>query len=125
MARMEIISGVERRRRWPDELKMTILAEAERPGARIGQIARRYDLYPSQIRGWRKEFLAANPTPQFLPVSLVDTAASVASAPAFERREPSPGALVEVSLRSGRGLKIPADLDLGMLTSLIKCVEAA
>jgi transposase len=123
MARMEIISGVERRRRWPDELKMKILAEAERPGARIGQIARRYDLYPSQIRSWRKEFLASNPTPKFLPVSVVDKAAP--SSPAFDRHVPSSGVVIEISLRSGRGLKVPADLDRGTLTSLIKCVEAA
>jgi len=30
MARMEIISGVERRRRWSKEAKLAILAEADR-----------------------------------------------------------------------------------------------
>ncbi|WP_420914304.1 hypothetical protein [Acidiphilium multivorum] len=31
--RMEIITGVERRRRWRDEDKLRIVAEAEAPGA--------------------------------------------------------------------------------------------
>ncbi|UJW77585.1 transposase (plasmid) [Rhizobium sp. SL42] len=54
MARMEIISGVERRRRWSKEAKLAILAEADQPGVRIGDVARRHDIYPAQIRLWRK-----------------------------------------------------------------------
>ncbi|NRQ16339.1 hypothetical protein BHMPCIPO_03599 [Ensifer sesbaniae] len=54
MARMEIISGVERRRRWSKEAKLEILAEADQPGVRIGDVARRHDIYPAQIRLWRK-----------------------------------------------------------------------
>ncbi|WP_420866316.1 transposase [Ensifer aridi] len=38
---MEIISGVERRRRWSKEAKLEILAEADQPGVRIGDVARR------------------------------------------------------------------------------------
>lgn len=41
MARMEIISGTERRRRWSDEAKLRILEEADEPGAHIGDVARR------------------------------------------------------------------------------------
>jgi len=35
MARMELISGIERRRRWSDDAKLRILAEAEQSGAHI------------------------------------------------------------------------------------------
>ncbi|EJT01198.1 insertion sequence transposase (plasmid) [Rhizobium sp. CCGE 510] len=31
MARMEIMSGTERRRRWSDEAKLRILTEADQP----------------------------------------------------------------------------------------------
>ena len=48
MARMEIISGTERRRRWSDEAKLRILAEADEPGARIGEVARRHDIHPAR-----------------------------------------------------------------------------
>ncbi|WP_390921002.1 transposase [Neorhizobium turbinariae] len=40
MARIEIMSGTERRRRWSEEAKLRILAEADEPGARIGDVAR-------------------------------------------------------------------------------------
>ncbi|WP_420703549.1 transposase [Brucella intermedia] len=33
------MSGTERRRRWSDEAKLRILAEADEPGARIGEVA--------------------------------------------------------------------------------------
>lgn len=35
MARMEIISDVERKRRWSEEAKLEIMAEADQPGVRI------------------------------------------------------------------------------------------
>ena len=41
---MEIITGVERRRRWRLEDKLRIVAEAERPGARFAAVARRYEV---------------------------------------------------------------------------------
>ena len=41
---MEIITGVERRRRWRDEDKLRVLAEAEQPGARTSEVARRHDI---------------------------------------------------------------------------------
>ena len=56
MGRIEIVSGTERRRRWSDETKLRILAEADQPGARIGEVARRHDIMPGQIRYWRKTF---------------------------------------------------------------------
>ena len=41
---MEIIIGVERRRRWRDEEKLRILAELEEPGVRFNDVARRHDV---------------------------------------------------------------------------------
>jgi transposase len=40
---MEIITGVERRRRWRDE-KLRILAELDAPGAKFNDVARRHDV---------------------------------------------------------------------------------
>jgi transposase-like protein len=41
---MEIITGVERRRHWRTEDKLRIVAEAERPGARFVDVARRHEV---------------------------------------------------------------------------------
>ncbi len=70
MARMDIMSGTERRRRWSDEAKLRILAEADEPGARIGDVARRHDIHPGQIRLWRQSFSYADLPTVFLPVEI-------------------------------------------------------
>jgi transposase len=41
---MEIITGVERRRRWRLEEKLRIVAETEQPGIGIAEIARTYEI---------------------------------------------------------------------------------
>ncbi|NTI26700.1 transposase [Rhizobium rhizogenes] len=72
MARMEVISGIERRRRWSDEAKLRILAEADQPGVRIGDVARRHDIYPAQIRLWRQTFSHFSVPTTFLPVEITE-----------------------------------------------------
>jgi transposase len=56
MARVEVITGLERRRRWSEEQKRAIVAESLAPGAIISEVARRADVCPGQIYRWRQEF---------------------------------------------------------------------
>lgn len=49
MGRMEILTGVERRRDWSDEEKLSILQEAAEPDAKIADERRRHDIKPQQI----------------------------------------------------------------------------
>ena len=56
--RIEVISGDDRRRKWPDEAKIAIVAEALADGAVVSRVARRHDLTPSQLFGWIKTFRA-------------------------------------------------------------------
>jgi len=46
---MEIITGVERRRRWRCEEKLRIVAEVERPGASFNDVARRHEVIPNPV----------------------------------------------------------------------------
>lgn len=41
---VEIIIGVERRRRWRAEEKLRIVAESEQPGASVTKVVRRYEM---------------------------------------------------------------------------------
>jgi len=50
---MEIITGVERRRRWRDEEKLRILAELDEPGARFNDVARWHDVSRGLLWQWR------------------------------------------------------------------------
>ena len=49
MGRMEILTGVDRRRDWSDDEKLSILQEAADPDARIADVARRHDIKAQQI----------------------------------------------------------------------------
>src|SRR5215208_6968953 len=50
---MEIITGVERRRRWRNEEKLRILAELDEPGTRFNHVARRHDVSRGLLWQWR------------------------------------------------------------------------
>ncbi|MCZ4093686.1 transposase [Sinorhizobium psoraleae] len=51
MGRVEILTGVERRRVWTDEDKLRILQEVGTSGSGVAEIARRHDILP-QLQGW-------------------------------------------------------------------------
>ncbi len=50
---MEIITGVERRRRWRPEEKLRILAELGEPGVRFADVARRHEISRGLLWQWR------------------------------------------------------------------------
>ncbi len=52
--RIEVITGVGRRRRWTDEEKAWIVAESLDPASTVSAVARRYGLHPSQLFVWRQ-----------------------------------------------------------------------
>ena len=75
--RQEILTGVERRRRWSVEQKMAIVDEAVGPPGRVAEVARRHDVSRQQVYQWRRELrrkglLASGEPGPFLPVTLVD-----------------------------------------------------
>src|ERR1700693_4752675 len=59
MARVEVITGPERRRRWSDEQKRAIVGASFAPGAVVSEVARRADISAGQIYRWRQELRGA------------------------------------------------------------------
>ena len=51
MARVEVITGPERRRRWSDEQKRAIVAASLEPGAVVADVARQAEVDADQIYG--------------------------------------------------------------------------
>src|ERR1700694_2093414 len=72
--RMDIRVGVGRRRRWSVATKGRIVAESYAPGAVVSEVARRHDMSPQHLFGWRKAAraglltLPADEGPMFVPV---------------------------------------------------------
>ncbi len=131
MGRMEILTGIERRRDWSDDEKLSILQEAAEPDARIADVARRHDIKPQQIYTWRRKFPAEQAEPvSFLPVALIATPSS------DEAERPAPmdkpttkrsarTMRIEIGCKGGRVLKVEANIEPDVLKALIRSVEEA
>ena len=52
--RVEVFSGIQRRRRYSLDQKLAVLAEAAQPGMSISFIARKHGISPSLLFGWRR-----------------------------------------------------------------------
>jgi transposase len=52
--RVEVLSGIQRRRRYTLDQKMAVLAEAGQPGMSISFVARKHGIAPSLLFGWRR-----------------------------------------------------------------------
>jgi len=51
---MELYTGSQERRRWPDETKARIVLESFVPGTVVTQLAQRHGCRPQQIHDWRR-----------------------------------------------------------------------
>ena len=127
---LEIISGVERRRRWSDADKLRIVAEADEAGAKVAEVARRHEISRSILWTWRKQARAGRLTmsdpPGFLPVvvdavSAMDTATSEPSAASLQADAPPPPdhRAITITLANGTRLEISAALSLPALSCII------
>ena len=107
--RVEVITGVGRRRRWTAEEKAWIVAESLDPATTTPAVARRYGLHPSQLFVWRQQMQrlaapAAGEAPGFVPVLVTDGG----TAPA------EPGGRIEIALGPAV-VRVGADVDAAAL----------
>ena len=58
MRAVEVITSVERRRRWSRDEKLRIVAESAQPGRTASQVARDHGIAPGQLFLWRRQLLA-------------------------------------------------------------------
>jgi len=117
MARVEVITGSERRRRWSEEQKRAIVAESLARGAVVSEVARRADVGPGQIYRWRKELRAV--ADGFAPVLIAppDPAAAAAVRPACD--EPA----IEVEFAGKARVRIPGSVPAELATAVVKALS--
>ena len=53
-SKVEVITGITRRRRFSTDLKLAVVAETMQPGMSISYVARRHGLSPSLVFRWRR-----------------------------------------------------------------------
>ena len=133
--RIEVITGVERRRKWSAQGKAAIVAESLAEGAVISEVARRHGLRPQQLFGWRSRLRDAvkgvapssDATPAFVPAIVEDEPPSPA-APALPavmamgaaQVAPAP---IEIAL-GGVIVRVRGEADPRALTTVLKALRA-
>lgn len=65
MGQITVFSGPERRRRWSQDERGLILAEAFSPGACVAEVARRHDVSTAPVYTWRRKLLEVAGDPDF------------------------------------------------------------
>jgi transposase len=126
--RVEVLTGPGRRRKWSDDDKAQIVAEAAQPGVVVSEIARRWQVTPQQVFDWRRQArkaLAATVTPAaaaagFVPI--VPTGHVAMSDPAAPSCRS--GARIEVRL-AGAELRIAPGTDAALLTMVLRAIRAS
>jgi len=118
--RVEVISGVARRRRWPPSEKARIVAESYAPGASATAVAVHHGLHRNQIFTWRRQLrnraaLIEGAMPEFVPVALASPAApGVVSAGGSSR--------IEV-VAAGLTIRLGTGFDSGDLRRVLQIVR--
>src|SRR3712207_4506229 len=116
--RLEVITGVGRRRRWSEEDKARIVAESLDPATTSSAVARRYGLHVSQLFTWRQQLQRSASAatevsgPGFVPILLAeDSAAPVTAA---GRMEIALGSIV---------VRVGANVDTAALRRVLEVVR--
>jgi len=128
LARVEVITSVERRRRWARAVKERLVALALEPGASASDIARSAGVHVSQIFRWRKQLCErmTSPLSGFLPV-VVDAPAEPApppDEPLPRKRRVRPESRIEIELASGDRLRLEGEVDGRTLRAAIAALRA-
>lgn len=130
--RIEVFTGVGRRRRWSGADKARIVAEIATSGESVCAVARRHGLSPQQLFGWRRQLREAHAEDsetdglRFVP-AVVD--AAVSSAPAICRQqntsrsaaEPAVGS-IEVEL-DGVKVRVGRGADAKMVIAVLRALK--
>ena len=133
--RIEVITGVERRRNWSAQEKAAIVAESLTEGAVVSEVARRHGLSPQQVFSWRARLRDAikGPAPpsdatlafvpavaEDEPLSPVAPALPAVVAMSAAGVDPAP---IEIAL-GGVIVRVRGEADPRALTTVLKALRA-
>jgi transposase len=114
MAKFQLLSGPERRRRWSAEQKQAVVAAAFAPGAIVAEVARRADVCPGQIYRWRRELCAGG-----AGFAAVVVTADAACGP---RLAAGAGEAIEIELSGVACLRIPPSTPPGLAVAIVQAL---
>jgi transposase len=117
MSRTEVITSVQRRRRWRREEKEQLVAASLEPGASVSEVARAAGLHVSQLFKWRKELCKRSDATvaALVPVEIVPSArrreADEPPLTAATGRQGKGRGIIEIELGGGHRIRVEGDVD--------------
>jgi transposase len=130
--RVEVLDGLERRRRWSQDDKARIVEETLVPGAKVTDVARRNGVAASVVFTWRRQARTVEKVvPCFAPVQItaaVEPGAEDAKPLSKDDRRlrPMPAArngLIEIDLGNRRRILVDAHVDPEALARVLDVLE--
>jgi transposase len=121
MAAVEVITSVERRRRWSREEKLRVVAETARADRTVSQVARAHGIAPGQLFTWRRQLLAGALADRFgeggfVPVRITEASALTASSTVPPTKvEPR----IEIRLASGVVISVGGEVEIEPLRRVL------
>ena len=119
-SRVEVITGVERRRRWSVAEKLRLVEEASRSGGSVSAVAQRHGVCRSLLFTWRRQYregaLGVGEPPRFVPVAVTAEAALPRSGCGLADR---PMGLIEIELPNGCRLLVDREVDSHALRRVV------
>jgi len=113
---IEIITSVERRRRWSRAEKERWVAALEAPGAVAVEVARQAGVDPSLLYRWRRQAMASREIVSFVPVAIAADEVDHAAAA-------TPPAGITIEFSGGARLKVEGAPDVETLTCVIDALS--
>ncbi len=115
------------RRRWSEDEKQAIIAEALLPGVNVSAVARRHGITPNLLFRWRKAAQTdakAAVAPAFLPVSVTaPTKGAETSCDCSASEAPAADNRIEIELANGRRVRVGPGADMGALKRILDIVD--
>jgi transposase len=141
MDRVEVITRVERRRKWTNAEKAAVLAESDAPGTNVAAVARRHGIARSIVYNWRSarraQAIAAIPGSgpvEFIPIGVISedqplTAPEPVSASASVTANGSAviadhGGMIEVELANGARLRVDGQVNERALCRVLRALKS-
>ena len=116
-AQVEVITSVQRRRRWSRGEKERIVAAAMEPGAVASEVARAAGIHTSQLFRWRQQLCERAQIPAlFNPVAVTPEPGAVSPPP------PERAGLIEIEFATGGRMRISGSVDASTVSALMKAL---
>lgn len=116
-AAIEVITSVERRRRWSRAEKERLVAASLERGASVSAVAREAGIHPGQLYGWRRQLLRRSQTPATFAAVRIAAEVAPTALPA--------AGLIEVEFANGSRMRISGAVDPATLGATVAVLASS